>query len=177
MFRESFRPALAILIALTLPAALQAGGFPVQATARPPAAAPAPSPSPEDRRLLDLSREWFEAVVRRDAAAVERLETDDFMSIQQIGQGVAVTTKRGQLEAFRKNTSPPPVVERTLTGITIRRYGSVAILTAATTIKTTSGPAGASAGGRAMTTEVWVNADGSWRLAHSDLTPVPPPRR
>jgi ketosteroid isomerase-like protein len=175
MFRESFHPVLAILIAITLPAALQAGGFPGQATARPRAAAPAPSP--EDRQLLDLSREWFEAVVRRDAAAVERLETDDFMSIQQIGQGVAVTTKRGQLEAFRKNTSPPPTVERTLSGITIRRYGSVAILTAATTIKTTSGPAGASAAGRAMTTEVWVNATGSWRLAHSDVTPVPPPRR
>lgn len=125
-----------------------------------------------EQQIVKISNEWFAALMAGDLEALNRLQTDDFLTVQQGRGGVAVVSKAQQLETLKKAGSDRPRFERTLSAIKVRDYGSVAVLTALSTYRE-AGPRKDGLVSRAVTTEVWVNERGRWRLAHFQPTDVP----
>ena len=124
--------------------------------------------------VIATSNRWYEAVNKGDAAALEALESDDFLSFQQLPQGLAEMSKSAQLEALKK--LPPGTriqLQRELSNVRVRTYGTVAILTAVATYRGQS-PRGQPVATQGLTTELWVNMDGRWRISHFQPANIPP---
>ena len=132
----------------------------------------AKKPDSTQQQVLAASNEWFAALMAGDLNALDRLQTDDFLAIQQGRGAVAVVTKAQQMENLRKSGADRPTFERALNAVKVREYGNVAVLTALATYKQ-SGPRRDGAMSRAVISEVWVNEKGRWRLAHFQPTDVP----
>jgi ketosteroid isomerase-like protein len=122
-------------------------------------------PAAVERQVLEASREWFDALSAPDLEALDRLQTDDFLTVQQGPKGVAVIGKATQIESLRKSGDSRPKFERELSSVRVRAYGSVAVLTAVATFRRTGSDADGSVT-QTVTTEIWVHEGGRWRLAH-----------
>lgn len=125
-----------------------------------------------EQQVLRASEAWFTALMAGDLEALNRLQTDDFLTIQQGRGAVAVVTKAQQMENLRKAGADRPTFERSLSAVKVRQYGEVAVLTALATYRQ-GGPRRDAATSRAVITEVWVSENGRWRLAHFQPTDVP----
>lgn len=101
-------------------------------------------------------------------AAVDRLLSDDFISIQQSGNSLGLIEKQVQLDSLRKAGASQPKTTRELSRTRVRTYGNVAILTAVATYVAEL-PSGVTRT-QGLVAEVWVNAGGQWRLAHFQPT-------
>jgi hypothetical protein len=140
--------------------------------AREPQRASSP---PSDQDIIAASNRWFTALLRNDVDTLRMLESDEFVTIQPSPRGVMVLEKSAQLETLKK--APPPSAERQreLSGIRIRHYNNMAILTATATLR--GDPAGTAP--QAVVTEVWTNTNGRWQIVHFQPVDVPvirPPR-
>lgn len=129
-----------------------------------------------EQQVLAASRAWFEALMRADVEAVDRAETDNFITIQQSSKGVVVVNKEQQLAALRNSRADRVAFTRDLSSVMVRPFGSVAVLTGVAIFRGQRD--GKSILSQAVIAEVWVNEDGRWRLAHFQPTDVPvtPPR-
>lgn len=132
-----------------------------------------PSVPAIQQQVHDASQRWFESVAKGDAAALRELETEDFMSIQLLPQGLTVTGKPAQLQALQAGGPRALTVSRELSSVKVRTYGNVAVLTAVATFRGADAT-GKTIGGQAMTSEIWVNAAGQWRIAHFQPMNIPP---
>ena len=129
-----------------------------------------------DEDVRRASDEWFEALRQTDMAAIDRLETDDFLTIQEAPTGVAVIEKKAQLGALKTGKSTSIRLGRELSNVRIRHYGETAILTAVAVFRRDDADPQA-AGNRAVITEVWIRENNRWRIAHFATHPVRPPVR
>ncbi len=167
MIRNVQRSALSLAVIIVLGAFLtfnhEAFGAQLRGTA---------TRTPAEDQLIRASQQWFEAVARADADATQPLEVDDFLSIQLSGRGLAIADKAAQLEGLRRNGAPSLKLTRELSNIRIRTYGNTAILTATATFHDSAKGALV---GQALTTEVWVNMNGAWRMAHFQPVALPLP--
>ena len=120
-----------------------------------------------EAEVLKASEAWFDALMRGDVDALARSQTDDFLTIQQAPGGVAVVAGPEQLGNLKK-AGTRPSFKRTLTAPRVRFYGTVAILTGVATFDGQAG--GKAVQSKSVTTEVWVNRDGRWLLAHFQPT-------
>ena len=124
-----------------------------------------------DEEIRRASDEWFEALRQTDLAAIDRLEADDFLTIQEAPTGVAVIEKRTQLASLKKGAGAGVKLRRDLSNVRIRRYGDTAILTAVAVFQQDDAAA-TPAGTKAVVTEVWVTQNNRWRIAHFATHPV-----
>ena len=123
--------------------------------------------------VVAASNRWYDAVSRGDATLLETIETDDFLSFQQLPQGLTVIPKKAQLENIRKTTAATRlVVHRTLENVKVRVYGDAAVLTAVATFRGTDAK-GTPVAAQNLITEVWSNEDGKWKLGHFQSMAVP----
>ncbi|MBA3885807.1 MAG: nuclear transport factor 2 family protein [Acidobacteria bacterium] len=76
--------------------------------------------------------------------------------------------KATQLGNLRKAGDGRVKFQRDLSGVKVRAYGNVAIMTAVATFHRPDDGAGNVS--YAVTTEIWVNDGGRWRLAHFQPT-------
>lgn len=129
------------------------------------------SPSVE-QQVVQASQQWFEALSRGDAAALDQFETSDFIAIQQSPQGIVMTAKTAQLETLKKGTNRVKL-QRQLGGVRVRSYGNVAVLTAIATFRGED-TSGTPINSQAFTSEVWVSEGGRWRVAHFQPINTPP---
>jgi ketosteroid isomerase-like protein len=125
-----------------------------------------------EQQVLAASAQWFEAVVRRDAASLERLLADDFVTLQPSPAGVGIGDKSSQLKAAAQPGGLPPTLRRSLTRTQVRRYGNICFLTALATFQV-DGPSGAPTTNEALISELWRNERGGWRLSHYQTTIAP----
>lgn len=125
-----------------------------------------------EQQVMSASKEWFDALSRGDAQALDRLETEDFVMIQRGSDNVTIIPKADHLNNVRKALESRPKFKREVGQIRIRLYGNVAVLVAITQF-VGSDPAGKQLIGRAVITEVWVRDSGRWRLAHLQPTDIP----
>ena len=136
------------------------------------AAVPAQAGGPQvESQVMEASREWFTALMQGDFQAVDRLETDDFLTVQQAPGAVAVVDKAQQLASLRKAGDKRPRFDRELSGVKVRTYGQTAVLTALATYRQPGDKGQAVA--QAVVTEVWVNESGRWRIAHLQSADLP----
>ena len=153
-------------------------GLPLRAAQLDPAASPSPSPAaaaspaPADGTVGDtlskLEQEWAEAVVHHDAAAIARIEADDFIGTDPDGM---VTSKTEDIEAARSQAFD--ITSFKLAGIKVSLYGTAAVLTGQTTFAGTAG--GHDIGGKYRWTDVFVQRDGKWQVVASQATSIAPP--
>jgi hypothetical protein len=129
------------------------------------------APAAADKDVLQSSDKWFTALLRGETETLNSLEADDFMIVQQTPKGIMMMAKPAQLETLRKTGSVKrPALSRDLSGVKVRHYNGTSVLTGVATLRgeTTSGSPS-----QAVVTEVWVNQNGRWQIAHYQAIDVP----
>ncbi|HYE72518.1 MAG TPA: nuclear transport factor 2 family protein [Blastocatellia bacterium] len=125
-------------------------------------------PTEESRiaeELKQLEREWDDAIVRKDMAALDRIIADDFMLIDDAGR---ITHKKELLERIK---SPDLVIKPFETeDVVVRIYGDTAILTGHFTQQCEY--KGQSFTVRSRYTDVYVRRQGKWKAVSAHSSPM-----
>jgi ketosteroid isomerase-like protein len=111
----------------------------------------------DQRAVLDANKAWFDAFVRGDADAMDKIETADFVFIQD---GL-IEDKAQQLADIRKRAGRPLEQTHRVDLHRFARSGNVAIVTGHNVITT------ATDSGRVAFSEVWVRDGSLWRVAQA----------
>jgi ketosteroid isomerase-like protein len=132
------RVAIAILAALLFSAPVVAEG--VDSTLR--------------SELEAIHVQWFKAFDRGDGATMDKMEMNKLVLVMPTGAIWAKTKPRaGEQQAHNIQ------VERTLSDVSVRRFGDTAILTGIVTSKSEKDSS------REATTVVFVQSSGKWKIA------------
>lgn len=111
--------------------------------------------------LENLHAKWMKAYDNGDGVTMDQLEMDNLMLVMPTGEVWAKTKPRG--------TSEPkldPTTQRTLSDVSVRRFGDTAILTGTLTAKS------AAENSKAGTTVVFVRNAGQWKIASAQWSAV-----
>ncbi|MGA9773019.1 MAG: DUF4440 domain-containing protein [Blastocatellia bacterium] len=133
-------------------------------------ASPSTQAGSVEQDLLKLEREWLDAYTKRDVAAMERIEADDFTITFSDG---TVMTKADEI-ARLKNPAPagaPPIFMTADTKVRI--YGDTAVLTGKVIQRGTyrDGPQkGQDYNLQHRYTDVYVKRNGRWQVVASQLS-------
>jgi ketosteroid isomerase-like protein len=111
--------------------------------------------------LQALHTKWFKAYDTGDGATLDQIEVDNLALVLPDGTLWAKTTPRAGKE--RKLDSQ---TERTLSNVSVRRFGDTAILTGILTTKS------AKENSKQATTVVFVQSSGKWKVASAQWGPV-----
>jgi ketosteroid isomerase-like protein len=114
--------------------------------------------------LAALHAKWFKAFDSGDGATMDQLEMDKLMLVMPTGFIWTKTTARAGEQAKQK--SQPERAERTLTDVSVRRFGDTAILTGVLTTKS------AKENSQEATTVVFVQSSGKWKIASAQWSPI-----
>jgi ketosteroid isomerase-like protein len=117
--------------------------------------------------ILAIENQWATAIERQDAAAFERLATEDFRFIDENGR----VLNRAQYIAERSH-NPDNVESAVQDEIEVRQYGDAAIATGRSTLHGTRD--GAPFVYRFRWTDVYVWRAGRWQPVSAQLTALPP---
>src|ERR1051325_5297569 len=109
-----------------------------------------------EQELLFLEREWDDAIVRRDVAALERIVSDDFILVDAEG---AVSTKKQLIEGIK--TSEAEIEPFNTEDVRVRVYGDTAVTTGRFTQKIRY--RGKEYVNTFRYTDVYVKIQGRWR--------------
>jgi len=121
-----------------------------------------------EQQLKQVEREWNDAVVRRDAAALERILSDDFMLITAAG---TVSTKAQLIDTIK---SPDLVIEPFDTqDVSVRVYGDTAVVTGRFTQK--GSYKGKAFSNQFRYTDVYVKRALGWQAVSAQSTFIPKP--
>jgi ketosteroid isomerase-like protein len=113
--------------------------------------------------LEALHAKWFEAFDSGDGATMDQMEMDKLVLVMPTGELWAKTEARAGMQA-----KLDPKTERTLSDVSVRRFGETAVLTGVLTSKT------AKENEKEATTVVFVQSSGRWKIASAQWTPVAP---
>ena len=141
--------------------------FVLTGVALSPATGQTKSPKAE-RELLKLQREWLDAYQKHDAAALERIEADDFTLTEADGQ---VTTKPEDVASIRNAKPPQPDDSFDVEDVKVRLYGDTAILMGRVILKYRN--KGQMVVERYRYTDTYLKRRGRWRVVASQLTRIP----
>lgn len=140
---------IAFVTLLTVSAAL---GQTKPARAGQPRAATSPAAGAE-AQLKKLEREWFAAVVKKDAATLNRIFADEFTAINTDGSFVTKAEMVKMLESGKMQLDEIRSDE-----FKLRLYGMTAVVTGRSTYVREGKPLGTSSH-----TEVWIKRAGIWK--------------
>jgi ketosteroid isomerase-like protein len=129
-----------------------------------------------EQELLKLERDWLDAYTKRDVAAMDRIEADDFMITFPDS---SVRTKADEIANLKKPApeGQPPIFMTADTKV--RVYGDTAVLTGKVIMKGTyaEGPKkGQDYNIQSRYTDVYVKRNGRWQVVASHLTGLPAPQ-
>jgi ketosteroid isomerase-like protein len=114
-----------------------------------------------------LENTWKDAVVKRDAAALQRLYADEYLSTDQEG---LLWTKAQDIAIDTDKAAPSRVTSYKLDDLKVRVYGDVAVVTGRNTSKGTL--FGKAASTKSRFTDVFVKRDGRWQCVANHATSV-----
>jgi ketosteroid isomerase-like protein len=108
-----------------------------------------------------MHAKWFKAYDSGDGATMDQMEMDNLALVMPVGfiwlKSEARAGKQPKLD---------PQTERTLSDVSVRRFGDVAVLTGIITSKS------AKENEKEATTVVFVQNSGRWKIASAQWTPV-----
>jgi len=128
----------------------------------------------EEKEILKLRSEWYDAYFRGDTAVMERIETSDIVVISDRGIGAKREYATVQ-KAVKENRWMAPGTSKVDVELTIRMQGDVAIVHSLSWTKI-PGQVEKPPENKTASTEVWVKRDGRWRVMHLQyhtLQPAP----
>jgi ketosteroid isomerase-like protein len=111
-----------------------------------------------DKKVLQLERQFAEAEVKGDAAAIERLEAANYTFTAPDG---AVTGKQDDVNDLKSGNFKVNAID--LGDLKVRVYGSVAVVNGKATLKN-SMSRGKDISGHYQFTDVWAKVNGSWQV-------------
>jgi uncharacterized protein (TIGR02246 family) len=134
------------------------------------AAAAAASPTENvEQALIKLEREWAEALVKADAATLERVMADDWSMTTWDGK---TQTKAQSIAEIKSGVSKFEAAS--VDNIKVRVFGDAAVVTLTQTEK--SQERGKDSSGRYLYTDVWVKRDGKWQAVATHGTKAEQPK-
>lgn len=107
------------------------------------------------RQIVELERQSKEAAIQRNSAFTDRTLADDYLAVSPLGQ---IFTKSDSLTARRSRQLSYDSIE--VSEMTVRIYGSTAIVTARAAVK--GKDLGEDFSGPYRYTRVWVKRNGHW---------------
>ncbi len=118
-----------------------------------------------EQQILERGKQWADAEVRGDVAALDTLTTDDFTLVGPLG---FVLDKQQWLARY---PSGGLVTQRLdWTDVQVRSYGTTAVSVGVHTQEAKF--QGNPADGRFRVTHIWVKDGEQWRLAGQHLSPI-----
>ena len=126
------------------------------------------SSSPEDEVILQKEAALREAHLKGDAAALERLDADDFMAVSPDG---VTRDKAWVLAAYKSGKNKDEAI--TNSEVKVRRYGNTAVVTMRTDIQRHL--EGKDMSGAFRVTRVWIREHEDWRIAVTQSTRIASP--
>lgn len=129
--------------------------------------AEAPSSSVE-REVLDAERQWREAWVKGDAAALDRLHAVDYVAIPNIG---TVSTREQVMADVKQGVFRYSKMEHS--EVSMRMFGPAVVVVGLTTNTGHRGDRDVS--GAFRYTRIYVKRDGRWQAVLSQYTRASPP--
>ena len=118
-----------------------------------------------EQELIKLEHSWKQAVVNRDASALKRLYTEEYVSTDQEGM---VWNKADDIAI--DTTGLFRLASYTLDDMKVRLSGNAAVVTGLITTKGTLN--NVTVGGESRFTDVFVKRDGRWQCLASQATPI-----
>jgi len=109
-----------------------------------------------EQELIKLENEWGEALVKRDAASIDRIIADDYMGTYVDG---SVFTKAQLIEMVKSHKEE--MLSFVIDEWKVRVYGDVAVVTARITVKMQL--AGKEMTDQSRFTDTWVKRAGRWQ--------------
>jgi hypothetical protein len=122
------------------------------------AAYPAPAQTSAEKAIVQMEKDWLQALVTGDASVVERVEAAD---ITNTGTEGNVTGKAKDVEDVRTRNLTAQAAE--LSDLKVRFYGKTAVATYTYTL-TNGKYAGKDMSGRFRETDTWVESNGKWQV-------------
>ena len=114
-----------------------------------------------ERELMRLEREWLEALKRRDGAALDRIQADEFIYMVGEGRFGNKTDALADLSEFFLDSINSEMV-------TTRVYGDTAVVALRGTMKGIF--RGRDISGNYLETAVWVKRNGRWQVVAAHLS-------
>jgi len=155
-----------LLVAATmLPGGCAEGGQNTEPRSSQIAASTASTSQNEEQVLLDVEREWGDAMTNHDMAALGRILGDDHSVITKDG---SVLTKAQEMANYKSNESSNELSD--FEPMKVRIYGETAVVTGGHREK--SHNFGKDTSGHYRWTDLFVKRDGRWQAVSSELTRV-----
>lgn len=135
-------------------------------------ASPAPSTALTEnveQVLTKLERDWAEAIVKGDAATIDRLLADDFIATLWDGKS---ETKAQHIEAVKSGAYK--VESMNLDEIKVHVFGDTAVVTLRQTEKSKTN--GKDNSGWYRFTDTWIKRNGKWQVVADHGCKVEPPK-
>ena len=115
-----------------------------------------------EQALMQMERDWTEAALKKDAAALDKILADDW-----VGQGpTGVATKAEALADLKSGDNK--IESETLGDMKVRVFGDTAVVTGSDDEK--SSYKGKDTSGHYLWTDVFVKRQGRWQAAASQGT-------
>ena len=125
-----------------------------------------------EQELLKLEREWLDAYIKRDMAAMERIEADDFVITFPNGQ---MSNKAQQVAQLKGPVPAGPPPQFYTEETKVRMIGDdVAILTGIFVARYQTG--GKEVVEKSRYTDVWAKRGGRWQVVSSHLSTLASPQ-
>jgi ketosteroid isomerase-like protein len=121
-------------------------------------------------QLLKLEREWLDAYEKHDIAAMERIESDDFILTDSDGK---VVTKAQDIDDIRKAAPPAPDDSFGTRDVKVRVYGEAAVLTGFFILKYRN--KGILVTETYRYTDTYISRNNRWQVVSSHLSRVKEP--
>lgn len=117
-----------------------------------------------EQKVIQLERDWANADVKADVAAIERLEAADFVFTAPDG---GVTGKADDINDLKTGNFKADAID--LTDLKAHVYGNAAVITGTSTLKNCKWR-GKDISGAYRFTDVWAKVNGEWRVVASQST-------
>lgn len=115
------------------------------------------------KAIAGIEKQWSDAMLHRDAAALERLLADD---LSYTHSSAKHETKADVLQVIKSNSLT--YKEITFRDVKVRQYGNTVVVTHDATIVTEQ-----TGSANLFVTHVWVKQNGGWQLVHRQATKNP----
>ncbi len=126
--------------------------------------------SDDEKQIRKIEHEWLDAIVKRDAAYLQKLEAPDFTVIGPGGKSLR------KEEDIKDTTSGETTFEKMkIAQLQVRFYGDTAIANGLATVKAHTKDKDVS--GKYSWTDVFVKMNGSWQAVSAHITAVAPEKK
>ncbi len=125
------------------------------------------APSSDEQQIRKIEQEWLDAIVKRDASYVEKVEADDYTVTGPLGRTL------NKQEDVKDTTGGETTFEKmTIDQLNVRLYGDTAIANGIATVKAKT--KGKNESGRYAWTDVFVKMNGEWKAVSGQVTAIAP---